>query len=340
MHHQDAEGWTRRRFLSGLTVAGTAGLLSLRPRSAAAEPPPETSTVRVGQIPGICVAPQYVAEEFLRDEGFTEVHYVKKEVGLATVKAVASGQVDIDMAFAGPLIIRLDAGDPVILLAGGHVGCFELFGTDQVRAIRDLKGKTVAVPALGSSQHILPASMLTYVGLDPHKDLTWVTHPSAEAIRLLAERQIDAFLAYPPEPQELRARRIGHVVINSMMDRPWSHYFCCIMAGNREFVRNHPVATKRALRAILKAADVCALAPDRAARLLVDKGYTTHYTYALQALQDIPYDTWREYDPEDTVRFYALRLHEIGMIKTNPQKIIVEGTDWRFLNALKKELKG
>ena len=53
----------------------------------------------------------------------------------------------------------------------------------------------------------------------------------------------------------------------------------------------------------------------------------------------MPYDRWREYNPEDTVRFYALRLHEIGMIKSTPQKIIAEGTDWRFLDALKRELK-
>ena len=57
-------------------------------------------------------------------------------------------------------------------------------------------------------------------------------------------------------------------------------------------------------------------------------------------MQEVPYGKWREYDPEDTVRFYALRLHEAGMIKSSPQKIIAQGTDWRFLNELKKELKG
>ena len=85
---------------------------------------------------------------------------------------------------------------------------------------------------------------------------------------------------------------------------------------------------------------MCANDPARAARFLVDNGYTTHYDYALQALQDIPYNKWREYDPEDTVRFYALRLHELGMIKSTPQKIIAQGTDWRVLTELKRELKG
>jgi NitT/TauT family transport system substrate-binding protein len=157
---------------------------------------------------------------------------------------------------------------------------------------------------------------------------------------LLAEGKIDAFLGFPPQPQELRAKQIGHVVVNSAVDRPWSQYFCCMVYARKEFVRKHPVATKRALRAILKGADVCAREPERAARFLVDKGYTTRYDYALQALKDVPYDKWREYDPEDTVHFYALRLHEAGMIKNSPQKLIAQGTDWRFLNELKKELKG
>jgi NitT/TauT family transport system substrate-binding protein len=71
----------------------------------------------------------------------------------------------------------------------------------------------------------------------------------------------------------------------------------------------------------------------------VEKGYAKRQDYALQAVKDIPYSKWREYDPEDTIRFYALRLREVGMIKSTPQKIIAQGTDWRFLNELKKEMK-
>jgi NitT/TauT family transport system substrate-binding protein len=143
----------------------------------------------------------------------------------------------------------------------------------------------------------------------------------------------------PPFPQELAAMKVGRVVINTAVDRPWSNYFCCMVTANREFVRQHPVATKRALRAIVKGADLCALEPDRVARSLVEKGFTPRYDYALQAMKDVPYGKWREYDPEDTVRFYALRLHEVAMIKSSPQKIIAQGSDWRFLKELKKELK-
>jgi NitT/TauT family transport system substrate-binding protein len=339
MRPQHARQFSRRRFLRGVTLVGTAGLLSLHPRSAAAEPPPETTTLRLAyHSRSLCHAPLYVAQELLPGEGFTDVQYVKIS---AVERALASGQVDIVTHFCGPLTIQVDEGDPIVLLAGLHPGCVELFATDAVRSIGDLKGKTVAVTDVGGGRHAFLAVMAVHVGLDPRKDFTIVGHPAAEAMRLLAERKIDAFLAAPPDAQEFRAKQIGHVVVNSMMDRPWSQYFCCMVAGNREFCRKHPVATTRVLRAILQAVDRCAREPERTARFLVDQGYAPQYDSALQAMQEMgmAYGRWREYDPEDTLRFYALRLHEAGMIKSTPQKLIAQGTDWRFLNALKKEVK-
>jgi NitT/TauT family transport system substrate-binding protein len=112
-----------------------------------------------------------------------------------------------------------------------------------------------------------------------------------------------------------------------------------MVVGNREFVRRNPVATKRALRALLKATDLCATQPSRSAQFLVDRGYVQSREHALQTLSDVPYRKWRDYNPEDSVRFFALRLHEVGMVKSSPQKLIAQGTDWRFFNELKKELK-
>jgi NitT/TauT family transport system substrate-binding protein len=329
--------WSRRKFL--VALAGTAGLIGLTPRSASAEPPPETTTLRLIKNSGICIAPQYVAEDLLQGEGFNRVEYVEAPPGFPIVKAITSGQADISMNFVAPTIIRIDAGDPVVLLAGVHVGCFELFGNERVHQIADLKGKSIAVQALGSGQHIFLSSMAAYVGLDPQHDINWVTRPPAKGMRLLADGKVDAYLGFPPDPQELRAKRIGHVVVSSAADRPWSQYSCCIVAANREFVQGRPVATKRAVRAILKATDICALEPQRAASSVVKKGYVSRYDYALQTMRDVSYTQWRTYDAEDTVRFYALLLREAAMIKSSPQKIIAQGTDWRFLNELKKELK-
>lgn len=337
MNTQRARRVSRREFLGGLTLMGTAGVLGLHAGPVAAESPPETTKIRLLQIPGICVAPQYVAEEILKGEGFNDVLY-RKTSSAEVYKVIASGEADISMAFVAPFILQVDKEIPIVLLGGVHAGCFELFGTDKVRGVSDLKGKNVAVPEFGGSHHVFLSIIAAHAGLDPRKDINWVTHPIAESLPLLAEGKVDALIAFPPVAQELRAKQIGHVVLNSGVDKPWSQYFCCIVGSNREFVRAHPVATKRALRAIVKAANLCALEPDRAARLIADKGYA--YDYALQTMKEIPYNRWREYDQEETVRFYAQHLQEAGMITSTPQKIIAQGTDWRFSNELKKELKG
>jgi len=326
---------TRRRFLRTLSLAGAAGLIRVPP-ALAAEGSLETTAIRFAKIANTCFAPQLVAEELLRAEGFTDIHYVDL-VPAFIGPALASGTVDLSMAYTSQFAAAIDAVGPITLLAGVMVGCVEVFGNEGTRSIADLKGKSVGVLSFGSSPHMLLTVMAAHVGLDPVKDIHWVTDPSVK--QLFVDGKVDAFLSSPPESQDLRARRIGHVIVNTAVDRPWSQYYCCLLGGNREYVRKNPVATKRALRAILKATDVCATAPERAARRLVDGGFTTRYDYALQTLKENAYDKWREYDPEDTLRFYALRLHEAGFIKSNPQKIIAENTDWRFLNELKRELK-
>jgi NitT/TauT family transport system substrate-binding protein len=330
---------TRREFLTALSVAGGGGLLGPL-RSLAAEEVLETTIVRFSKTPSICIAPQYIADELLREEGFTDVRYVDLGESTPRAQAIAHGMVDFSANFVAPLIVAVASGEPITFLAGVHVGCFELFGNDSIRSIADLKGKSVGVPALGSNQHIFLTAMVAHVGLDPVSDIHWVTNPSIKPVDAFVQGKIDGFLGFPPEPQELRARNVKHVVVNSALDRPWSEYFCCMLAGNSEYVRKYPVATKRVLRAVLKAADLCATAPAVVAQRLVNGGFTDRYGDALQMLKDLPYDKWREYDAEDTVRFYALRLHEAGMIKADPKKIIADTTDWRFLNDLKRELKG
>ena len=185
-----------------------------------------------------------------------------------------AADADFTVTFAAPLAIGIDGGAPVTVVSGVHIGCFELFGNESIRSIADLKGKSVGVQALGSSQHVFTAAMAAYVGLDPAKDIHWVINPSVKPTELYEKGQIDAFLGFPPEPQDLRARHIGRVIVNSAADRPWSQYFCCMLAGNRDYVSKYPVATKRVLRAILKADDLCVSEPSRAAQRMVDRGFT------------------------------------------------------------------
>lgn len=332
--------WSRREAVKRLgALASAAGLLGLTPRSVMADPAPETTRIRLVKA-SLCVAPMYLAEDLLRAEGFSEVQYLDDDPGeIGTSKLVATGAADLNMSFGLTTLVRVDAGEPVVLLAGVHAGCYELFATDRLRSIRELRGHKVAIPGFGSTHHVFLSVIASYVGLDPRREISWVILPDEEAKRELAAGRVDAYLGFPPAPQELRAKRVGRVILNSSTDQPWAQYFCCMVVGNREFVRRNPVATRRALRALLKATDVCATEPARSAQFLVDRGYTDTREYALRTLTDVPYGRWREYNPEDSVRFFGLRLHEVGMVRSTPQKLIGQGTDWRFLNGLKRELK-
>ncbi len=337
-------GQSRRSFLSQVTTgaAGLSGLAAVGLGSGgislAAEPPPEITTVTLEKDPpAICIAPEYVAEDLLRAEGFTDIRYRARDAD--TTLELAHNQVDWTFVVAPNLIANLGAGAPITLLAGVHIGCLELIAHDHVRSIAGLKGKTVGWSPSFVASKALVALMAKFVGLDPDKDINWVDDSKADPKALFIDRQIDAFLSSPPETSELRARGIGHSLVNSATDRPWSQYYCCMVASRTEFVQKYPIASKRILRAFLKATDLCASEPERVARLMVERGFTARYEYNLQTLQELPYGVWRDYDPEDSVRFFALRLNEAGFTKFTPDRIIAEHTNWRFLNELKHELK-
>jgi NitT/TauT family transport system substrate-binding protein len=329
---------SRRRFLASASLAAAAGVVGAG-GSLADEGPPEVTTIRVPFNPNICLAPAYVADDLLHAEGFSDVQYVRNAGGFASPQMAARGEIDFAVSFAASVVFHLDAGVPVTALAGLHSGCYELFAREPLQTIADLKGKSVAIQSLSSSGHLYVSIMAKHVGVDPKQEIDWIVPSSGSAIELFAEGKTDAFLGFPPEPQELRARRIGRAILNTTTDKPWSQYICCILFGSRDFVRAHPIATKRAVRAILKTADICATEPETVARRLVNGGFTDRYDYALQALTEIPYNRWREFDPEDSMRFFALRLREVDMITSNPNTIIADGADWRFLNELKRELK-
>jgi len=320
-------------------AAAAASVLGIPRTASAAEPPPETKTVRFSNYPAICIAPQWVAEEMLKAEGLTDVQYADVPDDISSGRFLAAGKCDFSIEAAPVIPVHVDAGVPMMTLAGIHSGCFELFAHAPARTIRDLKGKRVSVPAQGDERHVFISAMLNQVGLDPRRDVVWDFRPSDQGMKVFAEGKVDAFLGFPPDPQELRAKKIGHVLVNTLTDRPWSQYFCCVLTGSRRYVRANPVATKRVMRALLKATQTCAAEPERVARLVVAKGYEQREDYVVQVLKQLPYSRWRELNPEDTLRFYALRLHEAGMIKSSPQKIITQSADWRFFNDLKKELK-
>jgi len=327
---------SRREFVRGVAAAGALGF---SPSLLAPEPPPETTRIRLPQIPSACYAPLYVCEEFLRAEGFTDVRYVKYPGSGSLDRAIAAGEIDLTQHFAGRCIVDVDGGAPVVVLGGVHPGCFMLFGSNRIRSVRDLKGKRIAILGMNSGQHMIAAVVMANVGVNPRRDIEWVVMKGEEMAPQLAAGTVDAVGTFAELCQEFAEKKIGKCLVNTTLDRPWSQYFCCMLVGHRDFVRKHPVATKRAMRAILKGADLCAADPKGVARTLASLGFTNDYERALRQIRELPYARWRDLNPDDTLRYYGVRLHEAGYVKSSPAKIIAQGTDWRFLNELKKELK-
>jgi NitT/TauT family transport system substrate-binding protein len=201
----------------------------------------------------------------LRAEGFTDIRYLEMPAG-SVPEAIGHGKLDFALNYATIVAVAIDRGEPLTVLGGVHVGCFELFGNGAIRGIADLKGKTVGVAALGASDHLFLSVMAAHVGLNPSNDIHWITSESPTPAELFEDHRIDACLSLPPVAQDLRARHVGRVVINSALDRPWSQYLCCMLYSNSGFVRKYPTATKRVMRAILRAADICATDPARVAK--------------------------------------------------------------------------
>jgi NitT/TauT family transport system substrate-binding protein len=237
---------SRRDFLASLLAASAGASLGAQ-APLADEGPPEVTTLRIGYDSSICVAPNFLAEDLLRAEGFTDIRYMPH-----SLDAVARANYAFDFDSVAGLLPFLDAGEPITVLAGLHSGCYELLAQEPIRTISELKGKRVGVSHLNVGRHLFLKAVAAYVGLDPDTDIDWVASPDVKPAELFAAGKVDAFLGFPPEPQELRARKIGRVILNTATDKPWSQYYCCMCVANTDYVRDHPIATKRVLRAFLK----------------------------------------------------------------------------------------
>jgi NitT/TauT family transport system substrate-binding protein len=115
-----------------------------------------------------------VAEELLRAEGFTDIRYVDVS-GSGSSEFLARGEVDFELNVGWSSLPAIDAGAPITVLAGVMVGCYELFAKQGIRSVAELKGKSVGAQAAGPSRLGLPTLLVAYVGLDPAKDIDWVT---------------------------------------------------------------------------------------------------------------------------------------------------------------------
>ena len=331
----------RREFLKKTALTGAAAYLGIGSdySMAAVEPPPETMTVRFQELKSPCWVPQLVAEPLLREEGFTDIQYIKSEISRGE-EDILAGKVDFAADFTANSLMKFDPGSPIDFISGLHIGCYSLIGSDRIKSILDLKGKKVWARTIMTLPHVFFRALIAYVGLDPDNDVEYVEVPKNEAIEMFMRGELDAFMSFPPGPQRLQAAGVGHALVDTNVDRPWSQYYCCMITGRRDFIRNNPIATRKVIRSILRANDLVSQDPEMAAQLLVDRKVrkADDQEFLAQAFREIPYDKWRHYSPEDTIRFWALRLKGLGLSKHSPQEFISKNTDWSHIASLKREM--
>jgi len=307
--------------------------------SAAVLGPPETTTIRVVGPSG-CDPWTWLAEDFLKEEGFSDVRILTAQ-DYVTLSAPNS---DLDVAFNSDVVVRVDAGQPIVALAGTHTGCIELWARTGINTIRDLRGKRILVDkrdALLDPFYGLWVSFLASVGVDPSEvQFTEIDDPSHTNIEHFIDGRSDAILASITEGPALRAdpKTPGKQIFDNAVDKPWSQYYCCLLVARPEWTRANPNAAKRATRAVLRAIDFGAQDHARTIAAAMDRKVEED-PRLLRELIDHQNFSWRDYDPEETLRFYALRLADAKLVKKTPSRIIADGTDFSFFRKMQKELK-
>ena len=196
MSTKQDDSWSRRQFLSTAALAGTGAILDCDLKHL----PPSRRRRRRGSgwssIRASAWRRSLSSRSFCEARGSPTSSTSSSNLDGLYPRPWRPARSTSAWHFAPPLVIQLDAGDPIVVLGGVHVGCFELFGTDRVRAIRDLKGKTVAIPELGMAAPRLPREHGGLRGSGSAQGHQLGRRiPAAEAMRLLAEGKIDAYMA-------------------------------------------------------------------------------------------------------------------------------------------------
>jgi NitT/TauT family transport system substrate-binding protein len=301
-------------------------------------PPPETTAIRLG--PGACDAPMMIAERYLQEEGFTNVQFVTA----GGPPGLTGDRADLVVMFVPTLTSAVEAGAAIIGVGGLHTGCAEIWAPPNVATLKDARGRTVVVTA--KTPENLPYSYIALglknAGVDP-SEVNFVVQPDANLTQLFLEGKSDllflattADVAFKSNPQNK-----GHVVLDQAMEKPWSEQNCCMLTTTTAWLKANPIATRRALRAIYRAAD--SLPKDRidAAKVAAEKGLfggPANIELVRGAANMVPYD-WRDYDVSESMRFHAKLMSAVNLSKLTPEETITKSTDLRFAKELATELK-
>src|ERR1700719_4421142 len=295
--------------------------------------------IRVGYIGITCEAPIFCAIEngFFKDEGL-DVELVKCEWSKYK-DVLALGGFDITHHLIMYLLKPIEQGLDVKLTAGIHRGCLRIQAAvdGPIKTAKDLRGKRIGVPGMGTPPFIFANRVLTANGMDASRDVTWSVFPAGELGLALEKGEVDAVADSEPIGTLLLANGKVRNVVDQATDSPYKDEYCCAVVVNGKFLAKNPTTAAAATRALLKGAKWVETNPAAAARLSVEKKYLASNpelnTLSISHLRYVPSVT----GGEDSVKSAAAEMKLAGMLNTTTDVSSLAKSAFAHLEGVSEE---
>jgi NitT/TauT family transport system substrate-binding protein len=272
--------------------------------------------IRVGYIGLTCEAPIFTAVEkgFFKEEGL-DVSLVKCD--WKNYKDVlALGGYDVTHHLVMYFLKPIEQGLDVKFTGGIHRGCLRVQAgvNSNIRTVKDLRGKRIGVPGMGTPPFIFANRVLGANGIDPSKEITWLVFPAGELGLALDKGEVDAVADSEPIGSMLLAQGKVRNIADQAADKPYADEYCCAVLVNGKFLARNPKASAAATRALLKAAKWVEANPKAAAKLSVEGKYLAstvdQNTVAISNLRYVPSVSGAQV----AVRLAAAEMKAAGML--------------------------
>lgn len=318
LHHQ----YCTMSFLKLITITALSVVVFTvgcnKPEAKPSLPGGGPTKIRVGYIGITCEAPIFCAIEngFFKDEGL-DVELVKCEWSKYK-DVLALGGFDITHHLIMYLLKPIEQGLDVKFTAGIHRGCLRIQAAidGHIKTAKDLRGKRIGIPGMGTPPFIFANRVLTANGMDGSRDVTWSVFPAGELGLALEKGEVDAVADSEPIGTLLMANGKVRNVADQSNDAPYKDEYCCAVVVNGKFLANNPKAAAAATRALLKGAKWVETNPAAAARLSVEKKYLASNpelnTLAISHLRYIPSVS----GGEAAVNSAAAEMKKAGMLNS------------------------
>ncbi len=318
--------------LLGITACGsesasTTGTTAANQPAGGTTAPKELKKLRVGYFGNTCEAGVFAAYEkgFFKEEGL-DVELIKGDAN--TLKdGLATNKLDITDGLLNQWLKPIEQGLDVKFTAGIHTGCIQILipSDSAIASVKEFKGKTIGVPALGGGPMILVSRLLNQEGLDSQADVTWKVFPNAELPLALERGEVDVISVADPFAQIQVNEGKAKTLYDSAVHEPFSQEYCCLVVANGTLLEKDPATAAAATRAILKGASWVNSNQKEIAQLMVDKKYVPgDAAVNEQVLANYNYEPSVQ-GGLDAVTTGAKEMKEIGVLE--------EGTDPAALAA-------